>query len=254
MIEYYYHLKTDKSLSVCILITDGTTRDEIREAVISKYDFSQEEIECMFDNLYTQFQPKVILTNTLIVVNGSLRFKGASLLTKRTILFRCSDDDIVRDDVLVLQDNDVYDPIPNSEHYKKKILLSKFKHFDNTSGNTAMFYLTSVCRMSDVSKIVDKYNYKYIALANKLIEGIKTFIVPAHNLWNLFDVFIYTKTSGNSDCSPRFIVECEYYNKKVIYEHNDDYIGLNVRINDMNKGLDFVSLKETDELVNWIRY
>lgn len=221
-------------------------------AINDKYDFDDEVIQLISDHTYFDFQPRVIIANTLIVVNGSLRLNGATLLTQKTILFRCSDDDIVRDDILVLQDDDVYDPLPNSQHYKKKILFDHYRDQPKCNSNTAMFYLTSVCRNYDVRSIMDKYNYEYIALSDINIEGIKTHIVPVSNMWELFNTFIYTQTSKKFDCSPRFIAECKYYNKEVIYEHGYEDVGLNVRIADINKGLEYVSLQAGDAITSWI--
>ncbi len=252
MIEYYYHLKYVEHFSVCLLITDGTPIDVIKNSIINKYAFTTEVIDNITNNTIYKYQPKAILANTLIIVNGSLRLRGADLLVNKTILFRCSEDDVVRDDVLVLQDYDVYDPLPNSEHYKKKMLFSKFKQYDDTNGNIAMFYLTTVCRQCDVVDIMSKYNYDYIALSNEKVDGIDTIKVPANNLWSLFDTYIYTNTAKKFDCSPRFIAECSYYNKKVIFEHDYVDIGLNTRISDISKGIDTITLKEGDAIASWI--
>jgi hypothetical protein len=252
MVEYYWLLNSN-NISVCILITDGTSIDDYKLAIQQKYNFIDEDLTSIFNDIYVSYQPKAILANTLIVVNGSLRFKGADLLTTKTILFRCSDDDIVRDNILVLQDDDVYDPLSNSKHYKKKILFSKFKHYSDTQNNTAMFYMTSVVRLNGgVNDIMLKYDYDYIALSDKDIDGIKTFAVPVKNMWRLFDVYIYTPTQRQFDCSPRFIAECKYYNKEVIYEI--DYVdkGLQARINDIKRGLDIISLKDDDEIFTWV--
>jgi hypothetical protein len=48
------------------------------------------------------------------------------------------------------------------------------------------------------------------------IEYISEKDLPIDNFFNRFDVYIYTPTPKNWDCSSRLIPECSYFNKEVI--------------------------------------
>jgi len=256
MIEYFMFFRFYKKINACILLSDGTTLDEFFVALIEKYDLSFEEINEFKQHTLFKLKPKVILAKKLLITDGSLRVCNADLITEKTILFRCFEKDIVRDKVLVLQDNEVYEKIPNGVHYKKKILFEKYKKIEKNKTNSAMFYLTINSRNlknEEVQKIIQKHKFqKYLVLSNDnlKIDNVEILKVPVENLWNLFDTYIYTNTSKSFDCSPRFIAECSFYDKEVIYE--TDYIdkGLEIRINDIKNKKIF--LKEDDEICSRI--
>jgi hypothetical protein len=244
LIEYFMHLRFTKNLNVGILLSDGTTWNELYTAVVEKYELTQDELVDLRHHTHEKFQPKCLLVNTLLIVDGSLRTHNADIIANKIFLFRCAETDIVRDNVVVLQDNDVYDPLPNSIHYKKKILFDKYSELDTTAPNTAMFYLTNNSRLcaittDEMQLIVSKHKFdNYIALTNKdlQIDAIDSIIVPVRNLWNLFSTYIYTNTALKFDCSPRFVAECEFYNKEVIYEIDYHDKGLVARLHDMKHG------------------
>jgi hypothetical protein len=254
MIEYFMHFRFHKNINACILITDGTDIHDFFDAITNKYDLTSDELKQFADHTQVAFQPKVILANTLLIVDGSLRTHGADLLAEKIVLLRCADEDIVRDDVLILQDNDVYDPLPNSQHYKKKILFEKFKRYDATASNTAMFYLTTNCRAiadEEIQRIINKDQFDhYIAISNGELDltGVDVLRAPVDNIWSKFNTYIYTSTAKKFDCSPRFIVECAYYGKDVIYEIDYFDKGLEVRRQDLAKGLDILALTADDEI------
>jgi hypothetical protein len=78
------------------------------------------------------------------------------------------------------------------------------------------------------------------------IDAIDSIIVPVRNLWNLFSTYIYTNTALKFDCSPRFVAECEFYNKEVIYEIDYHDKGLVARLHDMKHG--DIWLRADDEI------
>lgn len=256
MIEYFMFFRFYKNINSCILLSDGTTIQEFFLALEEKYDLSNEEIDEFKNHTYFKFKPRVLITKKLLITDGSLRVCGADLIAEKIILFRCFDQDIERNNVLVLQDDEVYDKLSNSIHYKKKILFNKYKKIELNKSNTAMFYLTTNSRNitnEQIQKIIKKYNFsKYIGLSNELlnIDNVQMIKVPVKNLWNLFDTYIYTNTSKSFDCSPRFIAECDFYNKSVIYENDVFDKGLHVRIQDIKNKK--IYLKDDDEICSRI--
>ena len=254
LIEYFMHLRFDKGINACILLADGTSWEDFRKALGEKYNLTMEEIADFHHHTVEKFQPKCLLAKTVLFTDGSLRTHNADIIADKIFLFRCAETDIVRDNVIVLQDNDVYDPLPNSIHYKKKILFSKYRKLDTSAPKSAMFYLTNNSRLCAISRdkiyeIINKHNFEnYIALTNKdlHIHGLDSIIVPVTNLWNLFSTYIYTDTALQFDCSPRFVAECEFYNKEVIYEIDYHDKGLATRLYDMKHG--DIWLRADDEI------
>ena len=182
-------------------------------------------------------------------------------MASKIIMFRCSTyrvNEIKRPDILVLQDSDMYEPLSNSVHYKKKIYFDYFKPQPKRDGSkkVAMFYLTEICRAIsavNLKKVIRKYKFdEYIALVNIIrnFEGVTELKIPVVNLWELFDTYIYTKPKDFHDCSPRFVAECEFYGREVIYETDPLPLGLQVRLADMKKGI--VGLKENDDILKFI--
>lgn len=261
MIEYFWHLVFHKKLNVSILISDGTTSDEFFSCIDNKYDFSDKEIKIIKENTYFKYQPMTIIANTIIFVDGSLRVKNADIFASKKIFLRCSDDSFLDKADLVLQDYDLYDKLDNSINYKKKLLFSKFKK-NNSSNNSniAMFYTTSNMRKltkDDIFTISQKYSFdKYIVLSNQkmeLPEHIELLSIPVNNLWDKFNTYIYTGSTNLSkiDCSSRFIAECNFYKKNVIYNNIQLDKGLEVRRFDIENNIN-IELKEDDEITKLI--
>jgi hypothetical protein len=86
--------------------------------------------------------------------------------------------------------------------------------------------------------------------------------MPVKNIFERFSTYIYTPTysvtnpkHGCFDCSPRFIAECAFYNKDIIY-HNitDEYLsrdtGLKYRRHDIENNMDSIILTPQDDIIN----
>lgn len=259
MIEYFYHFTFHKKIKTSILLADGITIDQFKVA-LDKYDFSPREYTTIITNTFFKFQPRVIIANDVIFVDGSIRTFNADLLCKRKIFLRCSEDEYLDKADIVLQDYDLYEPLPNSIDYKKKMLFSKFKKIGK-SEDKAMFYATGNSRMlsfEDLEHLTAKHCfYKYIILSNKEIEtpsNVELLKVPVQDLWTKFNTYIYTGLTNLTkiDCSSRFIAECQHYGKQVIYDVQRVDKGLEVRRKDLHEGLDKISLKETDDILSKI--
>jgi hypothetical protein len=82
--------------------------------------------------------------------------------------------------------------------------------------------------------------------------------MPVENIFEKFDTYIYTPTKGSFDCSPRFIAECKYYNKNIIYHDIDEnYLnvdtGLKFRKYDIDNNFKSLLLNENDEIVSILK-
>ncbi len=274
VIEYFYYLRFFHNISTCIVIPYQLTQEQFERALRSKYDFSENEISEYLRNTIIANNINIIIANTIIFTDGSFfncprdciesTSKVYSVIAKKKIMIRCNNSETLDKADVVLQDNRLYEDLPNSVHYIKKILFSKLKKIDCKVKDTAMLYLTTNCRYLTYNELLDvkgKYTYKnYIILSNKkdyrIPDGFTLYNVPCDNLFEKFNTYIYTHLSGTCssfDCSPRFICECKYYNKEVIYDLNQIYLGLNVRKYDLEtKGWQGLELTEGDDLIKYI--
>lgn len=231
MIDYYYAIKQYTNLTPCLLLADGTTKEELQKALNSKYE------NLVVENVIEHVCPKVILANSILITDGSHRLNNCEILAKRIYLFRCSESDFkpftkFNSSVFLLQDfeiyNERYEDLPITViDYKKKILFEKYKRFNGPTNNVAMFYLTSLCRalsQEELDKSISTYKFDdYIVITDDIsrYSGKNVYQIPVDNLWDKFDTYIYTSIPRKQDCSSRFILECLYYGKKVFY--NIDY-------------------------------
>jgi len=258
MIDYYYAVKEYTSLTPCILLADGTSKQELLSAVKQKYT------DLIIDNIVEHPCPKVIIANNLLVVDGSPRLKNADLLVNNIFLFRCSESDFSyytskHKNVILMQDFEIYgeqlDSIETID-YKKKILFSKYKPMLGDSDVAAMFYLTDVCRaipQLELEQLIKKYNFnKNIILTNNtnLYSLDNVYQVPVDNIWDKFSTYIYTKVPRQIDCSSRFILECEHYGKEVIYDIDYYDRALEVRKKDGLTGTELLPNDKFLKLLN----
>jgi hypothetical protein len=253
MIDYYWAIKNYTTLTPCILLSDGGTVEELNNAVKQKYD------NLLIENVEYCVQPKVILAKNLLIVDGSPQLKGANLFIDNIFLFRCSASnfevfDQTRSRIFLLQDFEVYPERYEGSgltviDYKKKILFSKYKKYNSTVNDTAMFYLTTVCRalpQDDLLSIINKHQFttNIILTDNPSIYTLdNVYPVPLEDIWDKFNTYIYTSIPRKNDCSSRFILECMHYNKEIIYEIDYYDKALEIRKKD---GLNGTSLLPSD--------
>lgn len=253
--EYYWAIKNYTNWCPCILLADGTTIEEFTRAINEKYS------DLVIENIMYCPRPKVIMARNLLVVDGSPRFRNADLFVDRLILFRCSESDFhsLKDkNTFLLQDNRIYDDKPDGVKvidYTKKILFDKFKYFSQVKTHTAMFYLTDLCRIMPQKELEDtikKYGFKKnIILTNRpnTYDLENVFQVPVDQLWSRFDTYIYTRIPRQRDCSNRFVLECLYYGKDVIFDIDYYDRALEIRKQD---GIIRTSLTKDDYLFEFL--
>ena len=275
LIDYYYACKQAGIKSV-ILLTDGTTKTEFQRAVFDKYDFTESEfIELDLDTVEC-FQPKIIMANDICLVDGSWRVLSCTIYADNAYLFRCSEPDfdywathktVKRSHIM--QDFKLYPE--RFEHldiecvdYIKKILWDSYRKPNLTTTNTAMLYLTTNCRaipVEDVKIIIDMGKYdNYLILSNNPVvyesleaDNVVIEQAPVSNIFEKFDTYIYTATELQSDCSPRFIVECALYGKTIDYQI--DYVckGVERRKEDIAEDVNKLRLTTDDFFISYVK-
>jgi hypothetical protein len=268
MIEYH-HVCSIAGIRCAVLLPDGTTRDQLRQAVVNKYDFDDQELSALLNHTFENLRPNIIVTRNLCITDGSSRLNRATVYADNAILLRCFDKDfsyfknhpsIKR--TFLLQDFDVYperDLPVQTVDYVKKILWGRYRRPAEVKTETALLYLTTNCRAltkSQVLLITEKYSYqRYLILANnveayqELPDNIRVVCPPVLNIFENFDTYIYTSTNRKADCSPRFIVECAVFGKKVEYEI--DYVdpGVEARKRAITNNLGALELTPLDQFV-----
>jgi len=286
IIEYYILLKDH--FKVGILICEDMSWDTIEKAIRTKYNIDLQVINDIKGNTIFKNRPKFISGKNILFVDGgftrtSLR-DGIILSFDNIFSFRCSNKDfhynLPYKNVTLLQDNRVYNDDDNkiAINYKKKIKFDNYKEIEKVKTETALLYVTTNCRKLCNDYLIDivlQYKFKnYIILTNKpelYKEQFKDFNnvsfpeMPLRDIFETFDTYIYTPTYsvtkkelGCFDCSPRFIAECKFYNKEVIYHDiGDQYLtidtGLKYRKYDIENDFKSINLKDNDEIIDIIR-
>lgn len=179
-----------------------------------------------------------------------------SLLFDRIYYMACGNREVkdnIKDNVYILQDDRVYEPAKkNGIHYTKKILLDKLKR-PTKSDNRVLVYGTKNCRNVDDYKPLEKYG-ELLIITNEenRPSGYVSVAPPVDNLFEMFSTYLYTPVQRKWDCSPRFLAECVYFNKKVLF-HEIDYWdvdhGLRVRWDDIQNNFGSLHLTDDDPLI-----
>jgi hypothetical protein len=279
IIEYYLLLKSH--FKIGILICEDLPWNVIEKCINSKYNLSQDEVKNIKANIIFANRPKYVVGKNILFVDGGftrtmLRY-GVTLLFENIFSFRCSNMDyhynLPYKNITLLQDDRVYNDEDNkiSINYKKKIKFDIFKDIKKPSVDAALLYITSNCRKICDDYLIDlimqfKFD-RYVVLSNdnekykekfKLFKNIDFLTMPVDNIFEKFNTYIYTPTKDRFDCSPRFIAECNFYNKDVIYHNIDnDYLkidtGLKYRKYDIQNDFKSILLQHNDDIIKIIK-
>jgi len=274
LIEYYSICKRN-GINVGIALLDGTKKDLLISVLYDKYDFTEDEISDIQQNTIENFQPKMLITHNLCVVDGAPKFFNCVIYADNVFLLRCYDGSFEYfskhksiKQTHLMQDFSMYlerfeDLNIRVVDYKKKLLWNRYKKPKLVKTNTAMFYMMSRCKgrpTEEVQSYIKKLNFdNYLIITDspnryKQLESEKVIVkkTPVKDLFELFDTYIYTPVD-KLDCSPRFIVECAVFNKEVIYEM--DYIdaGVEARRRDIKLGVETLLLKDDDFFVEYVK-
>lgn len=263
VIDYFYILKNN--FNVGILLAEDITWDIFESAIRDKYSFTEEEIQLYKDKTIFFNRPLLLKCNNILFVDGGITsINDKKILCNNIILLACGDKEIkdnVNEKIHILQDDRVYDSVKlNGVNYKKKILFDKYKPIGN-SKNNMLLYGTKNCRnIPDglYNKLLKQYQGSFIVLTNeenKRTDLNKRFLflsMPVKNLFSQFNTYVYTNVPRKFDCSPRFIAECKFYNKEVIYDI--DYLeedkGLYWRKYDVENDFESINLTKNDDIIS----
>lgn len=263
LIDYFFILKNH--FKTGIFIAEDLNWETLEKSIKYKYKFTEEEIDEIRRNTFFSKRPKILMGNNILFVDGGIvNNNKVTLYFDKIFYFACGNKEVKnnkKNNVWILQDDRVYDPVNlNGINYKKKILFDKLKTIEKSEDNF-LVYITKNCRSFNDIKSLLQYSDKIIAITNEEnkpspVEGFNFIIPPVENLFEQFSTYIYTPIERKWDCSPRFITECKYYQKKVIF-HNIDYWhidkGLYWRNWDIENDFDSLFLNENDEIFSILK-
>lgn len=267
VIEYYWILKD--FFDVEILLCEDITPEIFKEAIEDKYNFSKKEVKKILNNTTFHLRPSLVQGKNILFTDGGIKsMNNKTLLFNNIFMFACGDKEIqhiTKENYHVLQDGRVYEPCTREISYKKKILFSRFKKI-KLSDDKTLIYATKNCRNVEIDMYNDIENDQYrhgkdsfLILASEQPKGLSDKFtyeeMPVKNLFSKFSSYIYTPVPRHFDCSPRFIAECKFYDKEVIY-YKIDYIdedrGLYWRKHDIEHEFETLYLTNDDDIINII--
>lgn len=263
VIDYYYILKDN--FKTGILLAEDITWDMFEKSIRNKYAFTEYEIEDIKANTVFADRPTLVKGKNILFTDGGIvNMQSVTLLFDNIFYFACGNKEIKdndKDNVWILQDDRVYEPVKkNGINYKKRILFDKLKTI-GPSKDAVLVYATKNCRNLDTYEELLQYGDNILAITNKEnmpkpIPGFTFVIPPVDNLFEQFTKYVYTPVTRKWDCSPRFIAECKYYSKPVVF-HNIDYWdedkGLYWRQLDIDNDFDSLNLHSQDDIVNILK-
>ena len=261
VIEYYTVLKEHINVGIFL----GELSPKIfRKVIEDKYNFTVKEVNDIMDCTEYSYKPKLIRTTNILFCDGNMSsIDKITILADNIIMFACGDRSVqylTHPKYHVLQDSRVYNESPRGTHYVKKLLFHRYK--DSVSApDVTMLYLTESSRSISHEDLEELMMYNPLILSEHntfhKFEGQYTWMKPpVNNIFDKFNTYCYTSTPKKSDCSSRFLAECEFYNKEVIY-YKIDYLdvdsGLRVRIDDIKNRFSTLFLRDTDEIIDIIK-
>ena len=271
IIDYYMVLS--HTFNVCILFGDTfTTWSKLRDVILSKYELSENDMQCIKRSTYMIDKPKYIKGKNILFVDGDLhrlRVQGTKLIFDNIFAFKCSKFDTLYDvpyDVHILQDDRVYkycnpEDTELSINYKKKINFDILKKITPAKPNVALLYATINCRNIDsgvLNEVINTMNFSEYLLVSEhpekySHEKVVSVAPPVLDFFNKFKTFIYTPLQGRFDGSPRLPAECKYYGLETVYHDiTDEYLehdtGLYYRKQDIENDFDSLKLTVDDDI------
>ncbi len=262
MIEYYTILK--KYFSVCMMVCENMPWNKIESTIRDKYDFEEDEIRNIRDNLIFLDRPRIVKGNALLLLDGNLTgIKDRVLHFNKLMIFPCRDLKFQTiDNVIALQDDRIYGKGRNTINYIKKVLLDRYRDIGPSEKNNLVYATSNPRWLSKhfYEELEERFDGDFLLLSDKKVEGLsdrfKQEDMPVKNLFERFDRYIYTPTMTQKDCSPRFPVECKFYNKDIEYfkiGYLDRDLGLRYRRHDIENNFESLYLEENDEIIDIIR-
>jgi len=258
IIDYFYVLSNH--FKCCILLPEKDIFDKFDSIIRLKYNFTENEISYILKHTYSRSFHTKVLGNNILLTDGVIDYSiNKHYVVKKMLLFSCQTKiPYKNNNIIYLADNRIYN---NGVHYVKKILFDKIKK-PKLQSNNMLIYATQDCRNLDENYydiIEQKYpNFNFTLLTNienkpKTRSKFMWLDMPVDNIFEHFSTYLYTKTSTRFDCSPRFIAECKYFSKKVIYDIDYEDLGLKTRIDDIENNFKSLYLTDNDEIINIIK-
>jgi hypothetical protein len=254
IIDYYLLLKNH--YNVCILLTEHY--DIIQKIIEYKYDLSTDEIDELMSDTIFKVSPSIVICKNILIVDGYYGLSNSVIKADNIFMFACplNNNFSRQQNHYILQDYRIYGESKNTINYIKKINFDRIRKPVKSKSNI-LLYGTKNCRLID-----DELYDKISMMGNEIIcitdeyyndtDVIKYVMPPVDNLFELFNTYVYTPVSVQFDCSPRFIAECKYFGKNVIYMIDYEDIGLYWRQYDIDNNFTGLFLQESDEIVGII--
>lgn len=267
VIDYYFFLKD--YYRVGILLAEDIDLDRLIKLVEDKYEVDQNDIDLLRENTVVCNRPLIVRGNNILFTDGGVKYlKQINLFFNKIFYFACGEFEVSENqnpNVFILQDERIYKPCYNGINYVKKILFSKYKKISEVATGVSLLYGTSSCRNIPTEMyrdLLETYPKNFICLADKknqlkeLSERLVFPDMPVSNLFEEFDTYIYTPVVRKFDCSPRFIAECRFYNKKVIFykiDYWDKDRGLYWRNWDVENNFESLNLSADDSILDILK-
>jgi hypothetical protein len=276
ILDYYLLIKDiDPNADVKMIIFDKVSKEKVLNAYTEKYNLPKNiEKDLIFKKFNFNNINKFIGNEIWIITSGfDINFEiRTKFLVKKIISFECSPHDYSN---LLKNSNFIFLRDPRLIHkkfigknvfdYNKKIYFKRYKKI-NKSENKILVYVNSFLKdlnqkqLHEIKNISKNLNKEILFISGNVLSDDQIIKykkygeilhAPVKNIFEKFNTFIYTPNTRNYDCSPRFIAECKFYNKKIISLIEND-IGALARIEDLNN-FEKINLTKNDLILKLIK-
>lgn len=247
LIDYFVYLHKHYYSFVKILLPPNIPRQLFLQCLRCKYVENVHQM--VIDNIVTWSDIKLTDKDVILSVDGTLfpnmskPLKFGAFIGLRCDTY-CYKEYLICKRYIMLQDYRLYgDTYLNFEvyHYKKKIYFGIIKESHKEPFYpTALVYSTKELRYNLNITDLLQYEFKEYLIANEnkeltLTIKDKLFVykkVPIDSIFDKFSCFIYIPPITNFDCSNRFIKECQYFDKQILFYNNVIPLSVLIRLFD----------------------
>ena len=271
-----YYLLLHNHFNVKILFFNGVSYENLKKLFNYKYtvDFSIVEKDIIYFNIENLMEQKYFIFDNktkVLLVDGNVKgldFYNIHLMTRQRFGFICAEpetitNDLIHKNITFLCDHRIYKNTLKTKHYIKKMPFKYYRKSNKKFDNTGLMYTTYVCRKVTPA-VLEDYHKRSGCTKSILVvpyplpeydhlNGITQVVAPIKDLFDKFDVYIYTPVQRKFDCSSRLITECFINHKKVFIDLDYTDIALSVRYNDCLTNLQSLDLTDTDDIFSLLQ-
>jgi hypothetical protein len=281
----HFYLSRKNKINACLFLSIHVDKERIEQCFKQKYNFDESEFEEIFSHIYIipikEFiKKRMYQTSFKIICFPGIHqlyqlYTGIIIQHQKAVAFACMPVDESRTifNLEVFQDYRIYgDTFLNNKtyNYVRKLLLDKYKKPESNTEDTALIYIKNFVKnhtIENTIRMMKEYKFKkYLICVDKPFyptfsklknAQVEVITLPIDDIFSKFSTYIYSLIKDNTDkvidCSSRFLIECKYFNKDIIFDGDIKDKGLYFRKQDLENDIECLNLKDNDYFITYLK-